>query len=73
MTNKDLLYRTGNYTQYLIITCNGKESDKQHIYICLYVCVYVKVAHSCLTLCNHMDSSLPPLSVEFSGPECWSG
>ena len=26
ITNKDLLYSTGNYTQYLVITHHGKES-----------------------------------------------
>ena len=27
--NKDLLYRTGSYIQYLVITYNGKESEKE--------------------------------------------
>ena len=26
--NKDLLYSTRNYTQYFVITYNGKESEK---------------------------------------------
>ena len=30
--NKDLLYITGNYIQYLIITYNRKESEKEEIY-----------------------------------------
>ena len=30
---KDLLYSTGNYTQYLVITYNGKESKKEQIFI----------------------------------------
>ena len=25
VTNEDLLCRTGNYTQYLVITCNGRK------------------------------------------------
>ena len=29
--NKDLLYSTGNYIQYLVITYNGKEYEKVHI------------------------------------------
>ena len=37
ITNKDLLYNTGNYIQYLIITYNGKESKKEHIYIYIYI------------------------------------
>ena len=36
--NKVLLYSTGNYIQYLIITYNGKESEED-TYICVYVCV----------------------------------
>ena len=33
-----------------------------------------EVAQSCLTLCNHMDCSLPaPPSMEFSRQEYWSG
>ena len=28
---KDLLYSTGKFTQYLIITDNGKESEKKSI------------------------------------------
>ena len=28
ISNKDLLYSTGNYTQHLVITYNGKESKK---------------------------------------------
>ena len=33
INNKNLLYSTGNYIQYLIITYNGKESEKEYIYI----------------------------------------
>ena len=31
INNKDLLYSTRNYTQYLVITSNGKESKKEYI------------------------------------------
>ena len=37
--NKDLLYSTGNYAQYLLITCDGKESEKEkkiHVYIYIW-------------------------------------
>ena len=30
---KALLYSTGNYTQYLVITYNGKESEREYIYV----------------------------------------
>jgi len=30
--NKDLLYSTGNYIQYLVITYNGNESEKQYMH-----------------------------------------
>ena len=34
--NKDLLYNTGNYIQYLVITNNVKKSEKEYIYLCMY-------------------------------------
>ena len=42
ITNKDLLYSTGNYTQYLVITYSGKKLDKEYIYISVYtyICTY---------------------------------
>jgi len=46
ITNKDLLYSTGNYTHYLTITYNEREY-KKYIYICVYiymcVCVYIYI------------------------------
>ena len=52
ITNKDLLYSTGNYTQYIVITCKGKESEKEYvsvyiyIYMCVYICIYMYI---CIT------------------------
>ena len=34
---KDLLYSTENYTQHLVITYNGKEPEKEYMYVC--VCI----------------------------------
>ena len=33
--NKVLLYSTGNYIQYPVINYNGKEYEKEYIYICI--------------------------------------
>ena len=33
--SKDLLYSIRNSTQYLVITYNGKESEKEYKYICI--------------------------------------
>ena len=33
ITNKDLLHSTGNYAQYLVVTYNGKESEKEYVYV----------------------------------------
>ena len=33
LNNKELLYSTRNYTQYLVINYNGKEPDKEYIYV----------------------------------------
>ena len=37
ITNKDLLYSTGNSTQYFVITYMGKESEKMKKYIYIYI------------------------------------
>ena len=39
ITSKDLLYGAGNYTQYFVITYNGKIL-KKNIYIYIYTFVY---------------------------------
>ena len=33
--NKDLLYSTGNYTKYFVITSKGKKSRKKDINVCI--------------------------------------
>ena len=35
ITSKELLYNPGRYTQYLVITCKGEDSEKTR-YICMY-------------------------------------
>ena len=43
VTNKDLLYSTGNYTQYFIITYVGKESKiEKHRYVTESLCCTLK-------------------------------
>ena len=37
---QDLLYSTGNSTQYFAITYKGKESDKEYIYILFHICIF---------------------------------
>ena len=36
MNDKDILYSTGNYIQYLVITYNGKEFEKADIHAYMY-------------------------------------
>ena len=52
MTNRDLLYSTGNSTQYSAVAYMGKESKKNeciytyiyiYIHICMYVCIYIYI------------------------------
>ena len=64
---RDLLCRTRNYIQYLIIAYNGKESEKVYIRAVL--------SHSVMSDCVPMDCSLPGSSVHggFSSQEYWSG
>lgn len=37
LNNKVLLYNTGNYIQYFVITHNGKESEKEYILYIIYI------------------------------------
>ena len=37
IVNKDLLYSTGNFTQYSVITYMGKESEEEYIHVCIYI------------------------------------
>ena len=41
INNKDLLYSTGNYMQYLVITYNAKESEKEYILLYIYSVIYI--------------------------------
>ena len=43
INNKDLLCSRGNYTQHLVITCNGKESEKN---IQTYLCTTESLLHA---------------------------
>ena len=49
-----LIYSTGNYILYLIITYNEKESGKEHmcVYIHECVCVYVAKSSCCTSETN---------------------
>ena len=37
VNNQDLLYSTGIYIQYPVINHNGKEYEKEGVYICMYM------------------------------------
>ena len=45
IANKDLRYSIGNYTQYLIITYNGKESEKR-IYMGIYMYNWITLLYT---------------------------
>ena len=34
LTSEDLLYSTGNYTQYLLVPYKGEESEKEYMCVC---------------------------------------
>ena len=41
--NKDLLYSTGNYIQYFVMSCKGKESKKEYIYTHICISIYLSI------------------------------
>ena len=48
INDKDILYSTRKYTEYFVITSNGKESEKEYMHVCMctYMCVYICI---CIT------------------------
>ena len=54
INNKILLYSTGNYIQYLVINHNGKEYEKEYmyIYICTYMYIYITESLCCTAKIN---------------------
>ena len=56
MNNKDLLYSAGNHIQNLIISYNGKESEKECVCVCVCVCVCM-----CLILLRIMKMVINPI------------
>ena len=46
----DLLYSTGTYAQYFVITYKRKESEEEYLYLSIYLCVCVCV---CVCVCKY--------------------
>ena len=77
ITNKDLLYSTGNSTQYYVAAWIGRESEGKwtHVYVCLSpFAIHLKLTTlsamcvqtlSGVQLCNPMDCSLPVSSLQW--------
>ena len=60
ITNKDPLCSTGNSTQYSVMICMGKASEKSGY---MYVCLCAKLLHSGPTLCGPRGCSPPGSSA----------
>ena len=45
INNKVLLYSTENYIQYLVINYNGKESEKEYLYLSIYLSLYESLCY----------------------------
>ena len=51
ISNKVLLYSTGNYIQYCVINHNGKKYEKEYIYMCVYIYTHTYITESlCCTV-----------------------
>ena len=82
INNKDLLNSTGNYIQYLVITYNGNESEKEYIHLCIYIIyMYIHVniyIYICIYECmlSHIQLFATLWTVAPQAPqsiEYWSG
>ena len=55
INNKALLYNTGNYIQFSVITSTGKECKKEYIYIYTHnVNIYIYITES---LCHRAETN----------------
>ena len=43
INNENLLYISGNSTQCPVVTLMGRKSQKEYVYICTHICIYVYV------------------------------
>ena len=64
MTNDDLLYRTGDSTQRPAVTCTGRESGREWIYIYMLVGALCYAAEAYSTGDNYA-----PIKVRETGEE----
>ena len=44
VSDKNLLYSTGNSIQYLVIIYNGKRSEKEYVLICMYIDMHLPIS-----------------------------
>ena len=62
ITNRDLLYTIGKYTQHLVVTFNEKDDEKKYIYILsvlyMYVCMCITGSHCCTSETGHCKSAI---------------
>ena len=58
INKKVILYSTGNHIQYSVTNHNGKEYEKEYIYIC--VCIYICITESlcCTEITQHCISTI---------------
>ena len=64
ISNKVLVYKTGNYIQYPVTKHNVKEHEKEYVCVYIYIHIHIHAAaakslQSCLTLCNPTDCGPP--------------
>ena len=58
--NKDLLYGTGNYTQYFVVNYKGREYEKECVCVCVCVCVFPAGSNDKESACNAGDPGSIP-------------
>ena len=65
----NLICNTGDYTQYFSITYNGRESEREYIYITEYIYIY-KVNHFSLhlKLTQHCRLTIPQFKKSYKNP-----
>ena len=66
-----LMYSTGNYNQYFVITYKGKEFEKEYTYICMHICVKINHCAIYLTVTQYCKSTISKNYKEYFNCEVY--
>ena len=68
------MHSTGNYIQYLVITCNGKESEQEYIYVYIHTGINTTESPCCTSqtlLINYTSTTKESPTMHADSATLW--